>query len=40
MLSTASLGVVVVFGFFNRITFIGFLLIPGALRLIPHFLKQ
>ncbi|KFA67405.1 hypothetical protein S40285_00220 [Stachybotrys chlorohalonatus IBT 40285] len=39
MLSTFSLGVVGVFGVFNRITFLGFLLIPG-LRLIPHFLKK
>ncbi|KAK8022003.1 GPI mannosyltransferase 4 [Apiospora rasikravindrae] len=36
LLSPAVLGVVAVFGVFNRITFPAFLLIPG-LRLIPHF---
>ncbi|KAH7329227.1 Alg9-like mannosyltransferase [Stachybotrys elegans] len=38
-LSSITLGVVSVFGLFNRITFPGFLLIPG-LRLIPHFWKK
>lgn len=36
LLAPAVLGTMVVFGFFNRITFPAFLLIPG-LRLIPHF---
>lgn len=34
-----SLGIMVVFGFFNRITFPAFLLIPG-LRLIPYYWKS
>lgn len=39
ILSSAVLGVFVVFGVFNRITFPAFLLIPG-IRLIPHFLQR
>ncbi|PSR94604.1 GPI mannosyltransferase 4 [Coniella lustricola] len=39
LLAPAVLGVMVVFGFFNRITFPAFLLIPG-LRLIPYFWKS
>lgn len=39
LLSSFGLGIVAVFGIFNRITFPAFLLIPG-LRLIPHFLKR
>jgi phosphatidylinositol glycan class Z len=39
LLSAAVLGVVGVFGLFNRITFPSFLLIP-SLRLVPHFWKQ
>jgi phosphatidylinositol glycan class Z len=39
LLSSTVLGVVAVFGIFNRITFPAFLLIPG-LRLIPHFLNK
>ncbi|RCI10063.1 hypothetical protein L249_8414 [Ophiocordyceps polyrhachis-furcata BCC 54312] len=39
LLSSAVLGLVVVFGLFNRITFPAFLLIP-SLRLIPHFLNN
>lgn len=39
VLSSIALGVVAVFGVFNRITFPAFLLIPG-LRLIPHFLNK
>ncbi|PHH85170.1 hypothetical protein CDD83_797 [Cordyceps sp. RAO-2017] len=39
LLSSTVLGVVVVFGLFNRITFPAFLLIP-AFRLIPHFLNN
>ncbi|OAA66017.1 glycosyltransferase family 22 protein [Niveomyces insectorum RCEF 264] len=39
LLAPAVLGIVVVFGVFNRITFPAFLLIPG-LRLIPYFLHR
>ncbi|KAH6610310.1 GPI mannosyltransferase [Trichoderma cornu-damae] len=39
VLSSVVLGMVAVFGFFNRVTFPAFLLIPG-LRLIPHFLNK
>jgi len=39
LLSCTILGVVAVFGFFNRITFPAFLLIPGF-RLIPHLLNR
>ena len=39
LLSSTVLGIVAVFGVFNRITFPAFLLIPG-LRLIPHFLNK
>ncbi|KAL7937702.1 glycosyltransferase family 22 protein [Trichoderma chlorosporum] len=39
ILSSVVLGMVVVFGIFNRVTFPAFLLLPG-LRLIPHFLKN
>jgi GPI mannosyltransferase 4 len=39
LLSSVVLGIVAVFGIFNRITFPAFLLIPG-LRLIPHFLNR
>ncbi|KXH27561.1 GPI mannosyltransferase 4 [Colletotrichum simmondsii] len=39
LLASTILGIVAVFGLFNRITFPAFLLIPG-LRLIPHFLKR
>ncbi|KAI5917217.1 Alg9-like mannosyltransferase [Camillea tinctor] len=39
LLASIVLGVVAVFGVFNRITFPAFLLIPG-LRLIPFFLKR
>ncbi|OAQ99529.1 hypothetical protein LLEC1_02533 [Akanthomyces lecanii] len=39
LLSSFGLGIVAVFGIFNRITFPAFLLIPG-LRSIPHFLKR
>ncbi|KAI0127613.1 glycosyltransferase family 22 protein [Xylariales sp. AK1849] len=39
LLASTVLGVVAVFGVFNRITFPAFLWIPG-LRLIPHFLKK
>lgn len=38
LLAPAVLGFLVVFGFFNRITFPAFLLIPG-LRLIPYYWK-
>ncbi|ODA82838.1 hypothetical protein RJ55_01347 [Drechmeria coniospora] len=38
-LASTILGIVAVFGLFNRITFPAFLLIPG-LRLIPHFLNR
>ncbi|KAI3338897.1 GPI mannosyltransferase 4 [Ustulina deusta] len=38
-LASTILGMVVVFGIFNRITFPAFLLIPG-LRLIPHFINK
>ncbi|KAI0892873.1 glycosyltransferase family 22 protein [Annulohypoxylon nitens] len=37
--ASTVLGIVAVFGVFNRITFPAFLLIPG-LRLIPHFIKK
>lgn len=39
LVAPAVLGSMVMFGFFNRITFPAFLLIPG-LRLIPYFWKQ
>jgi phosphatidylinositol glycan class Z len=39
LLASTVLGVVAVFGVFNRITFPAFLLIPGF-RLIPHFLNK
>ncbi|KAI2642570.1 GPI mannosyltransferase 4 [Xylaria nigripes] len=39
MTASMVLGVIVVFGFFNRITFPAFLLIPG-LCLIPHFIRR
>ncbi|KAI0879518.1 GPI mannosyltransferase 4 [Hypoxylon argillaceum] len=39
LLASTVLGIVGVFGFFNRITFPAFLLIPG-LRLIPHFINK
>ncbi|TQV94546.1 alpha 1,2-mannosyltransferase Smp3 [Cordyceps javanica] len=39
LLSSLGLGIVAVFGVFNRITFPAFLLIPGF-RLIPHFLNK
>lgn len=39
LLAPTVLGIVVVFGVFNRITFPAFLLIPG-LRLIPYFLHR
>ncbi|KAM3435267.1 hypothetical protein MY4824_004992 [Beauveria thailandica] len=39
LLSSFGLGIVGVFGIFNRITFPAFLLIPGF-RLIPHFLNR
>ncbi|KAH7041548.1 GPI mannosyltransferase 4 [Microdochium trichocladiopsis] len=39
LLASMVLGVVAVFGVFNRITFPAFLLIPG-LRLIPHFVQR
>ncbi|KAK9783544.1 putative Mannosyltransferase [Seiridium cardinale] len=39
LLASTVLGVVAVFGVFNRITFPAFLLIPG-IRLIPHFWKK
>ncbi|KAI0481011.1 GPI mannosyltransferase 4 [Xylariaceae sp. FL0804] len=39
LLASTVLGVVAVFGVFNRITFPAFLLIPG-LRLIPHFMER
>ncbi|KAF2969131.1 hypothetical protein GQX73_g4444 [Xylaria multiplex] len=39
LLASTVLGIVAVFGFFNRITFPAFLLIPG-LRLIPHFINK
>lgn len=39
VLASAILGIVAVFGVFNRITFPAFLLIPG-LRLIPHFINR
>lgn len=39
LLSSFVLGIVGVFGLFNRITFPAFLLIPG-LRLVPHFLHR
>lgn len=38
-LASAVLGIVAVFGVFNRITFPAFLLIPG-IRLIPYFLNK
>ncbi len=38
-MASTVLGIVAVFGIFNRITFPAFLLVPG-LRLIPHFLKK
>ncbi|KAI5860534.1 GPI mannosyltransferase 4 [Durotheca rogersii] len=37
--ASAAVGILAVFGVFNRITFPAFLLIPG-LQLIPHFLKK
>ncbi|OTB02276.1 glycosyltransferase family 22 protein [Hypoxylon sp. CI-4A] len=37
--ASTVLGIVAVFGVFNRITFPAFLLIPG-LRLIPHFIRR
>ncbi|KAM4054762.1 alg9-like mannosyltransferase family protein [Hirsutella rhossiliensis] len=39
LLASTVLGIVAVFGLFNRITFPAFLLIP-SLRLIPHFLNN
>lgn len=39
LLASTVLGVVAVFGLFNRITFPAFLLVPG-IRLIPHFFKR
>lgn len=39
LLAPTFLGIMVVFGFFNRITFPAFLLIPG-LRLIPFYWKS
>ncbi|KAL2752693.1 glycosyltransferase family 22 protein [Sodiomyces alcalophilus JCM 7366] len=39
LIASTVLGVVAVFGIFNRITFPAFLLIPG-IRLIPHFLHR
>lgn len=39
LMASTILGIVSVFGLFNRITFPAFLLIPG-LRLIPHFLNK
>ncbi|KAM0486008.1 hypothetical protein ACHAPX_000707 [Trichoderma viride] len=39
ILSSIVLGVVVVFGFFNRVTFPAFLILPG-LWLLPHFLHK
>ncbi|GJN68770.1 GPI mannosyltransferase 4 [Purpureocillium lilacinum] len=39
LMASTVLGIVAVFGIFNRITFPAFLLVPG-LRLIPHFLKK
>lgn len=39
LLAPAFLGTMVVFGFFNRITFPAFLLIPG-LRLIPYYWRS
>ncbi|POR34850.1 GPI mannosyltransferase 4 [Tolypocladium paradoxum] len=39
LMASMILGIVAVFGLFNRITFPAFLLIPG-LRLIPHFLNK
>lgn len=38
LLAPSALGFLVVFGFFNRITFPAFLLVPG-LRLIPYYWK-
>ncbi|TDZ18553.1 GPI mannosyltransferase 4 [Colletotrichum orbiculare MAFF 240422] len=39
LLASTILGIVAIFGLFNRITFPAFLLIPG-IRLIPHFVKR
>lgn len=39
LLAPLFLGIIVVFGFFNRITFPAFLLIPG-LRLIPYYWRS
>lgn len=39
LLAPTFLGIMVVFGFFNRITFPAFLLIPG-LRLIPYYWRS
>ncbi|PNY24795.1 GPI mannosyltransferase 4 [Tolypocladium capitatum] len=39
LMASTILGIVAVFGLFNRITFPAFLLIPG-LRLMPHFLNK
>ncbi|KAI8634630.1 GPI mannosyltransferase 4 [Xylariaceae sp. FL1651] len=39
LLASTVLGIIAVFGVFNRITFPAFLLIPG-LRLIPHFINK
>lgn len=39
LMASAVLGIICVFGFFNRITFPAFLVIPG-LHLIPHFLNK
>ncbi|UNI14407.1 alpha 1,2 mannosyltransferase [Purpureocillium takamizusanense] len=39
LMASTVLGIVAVFGIFNRITFPAFLLVP-SLRLIPHFLKK
>ncbi|RYP89338.1 hypothetical protein DL769_000093 [Monosporascus sp. CRB-8-3] len=39
VMASTMLGIVAIFGVFNRITFPAFLLIPG-LRLIPHFINK
>lgn len=39
MISSTVLGIVAVFGVFNRITFPAFLLIPG-LQLVPYYWKR
>jgi phosphatidylinositol glycan class Z len=39
VLASSVLGIVAIFGLFNRITFPAFLLIPG-IRLLPHYWKK